>query len=255
MRWAACLFSIKDLSMVRCGARVVSWWGWWGRVIRSGFLSWMIWGRGWVVWLSLRVVRGAFIGDLGNITIVMVSSVLDMLGSAIWKSNRVGSAHCLAIGSFSCVEGSLRVVIGNGIFISIWLRRIFWLLVRGRSRVVSRLVDCGSLVVGRLMDNSLGDDWSRMIHWLVDHRRWVVCWLRMVWLWCRFVCRDRGMVNRGWLVNWCRRVVRCGTWVVDRLRVIGGRGGMIRSWSIAMGQSSRGMNLSYRLLVSSVSMD
>jgi len=50
-------------------------------------------------------------------------------------------------------------------------------------------------------------------------------------------------------------VVRCRTWVVDRLRVIGGRGGMIRGWSIAMGQSSRGMHLSYRLLVSSITMD
>jgi len=166
-------------------------------VIRSGFWSWMIWGRGWVIWLSLRVVRGAFIGNLGDVTIVMVSSVLDMLGSAIWKSNRVGSAHCLAVRGFSCVEGSFRVVISNSIFISIWLRRIFWLFVRGGGRVVCRLVDYGSWVVGRLMNNSLGDDWGRMIDWLVDHRSWMVCWLWVVWLWCRFVCRDRGMVNRG----------------------------------------------------------
>ena len=101
MIWAACLFSIKDLSMVRSGSEVVSWWWWWGRVIRSGFWSWMIWGRGWVIWLSLRVVRGAFIGNLGDITIVMVSSVLDMLGSAIWESNRVESTHCLAVRGFS----------------------------------------------------------------------------------------------------------------------------------------------------------
>ena len=46
-------------------------------------------GRGRGIWLGLRIGSNSFVGNLGDISIVVVRGVLDMLGTAIRKSNRV----------------------------------------------------------------------------------------------------------------------------------------------------------------------
>ena len=58
--------------------------------------------------LGLGVDWDSFIGDLGNISVIVVSSVLDMLGTTIGKSNRVRSSdNTGSISSLSSVEVSL----------------------------------------------------------------------------------------------------------------------------------------------------
>ena len=52
----------------------------------------MNWSVGWsgCVWLGFWIDRSALVGDLSNVTIVVVSCVLDVLDSTIRKSNGVG---------------------------------------------------------------------------------------------------------------------------------------------------------------------
>jgi len=182
----------------------------------------------------------------------MVSGVLDMLSTAIRKSNGVGSADSLAIRSFSSVESSLGVIISNGILVGVRLWGILWLLVRG-----------GGWVIGWLVDNRLG-----VVDRLGDHGGWVVGWL--VNHWCgvvggfvnnrgwvigsrgRFVGRCRGVVDRGWA-----RVVRGRGWGVVWCGggMVRSGGGVIGSGGITMGQGSRGMNLSYWFFIPAIPMD
>jgi len=196
----------------RCGVvwgrgRVV--WGG-GGVVRS-------WSR--VIWLCLRVNRGPFISNFSNVSIVMVSSVLDMLSTTIRKSNRVRSAHSCAIRGFTSIESSLGVVISNCILIGVWLWGVLWLLVGcwvvgGRSWVVCGLVNHrGGLVNwGRVV-------WCRLVGW-----HWgVISWGRFVIRWGGLVVDRGGLVDRCWGMVW-GRVVWCWGWVVGRLRM------MIGSW-------------------------
>jgi len=64
--------------------------------------------RGSMVSRGLRVDSGTFIGDISNISFIAISLVVDMLGTAIRKSNRVGSCSIAStITSLSSVECSL----------------------------------------------------------------------------------------------------------------------------------------------------
>jgi len=103
-------------------------------------------GRG--VGLSLRVLGVAFVGDIGNITGVVISVVVDMLGPAVGKSNRVGSSNVASsILGLNLVEGSLGVVISNSVLEGVWL----WGLIIGLSVVSSlhRSMVGGRGMVGR----------------------------------------------------------------------------------------------------------
>ena len=92
-------------------------WGWFGCVVWSWF--WVVRSRfGCVidrflrfvcrsrvmVRFFLRIVRSSLIGDLGHISVVMISSVLHMLSSPVGKSNGVGTCIvCTQLGRFiSC---------------------------------------------------------------------------------------------------------------------------------------------------------
>ena len=189
------------LWVVRCRGGVVRSrggvvWGWCG----------FVWGRGGVVWLSLWIYRGSFVCNFSNVSIVMVSSVLDMLSSAIGKSNRVGSAYSVAIRGFASTESSLGVVISNCVLIGIWLRSVFWLLVWSRGRVVGGLV---------------------------NHRGWMVGRLRVVGFRCGPVGWHWGMVDWSRFVYW-GRVVGGGAWVVrGRARVVC-RFGVVRCWGMVI---------------------
>jgi len=213
------------LSMIRSGGGVVGWLGvvrCRGRVVRSrgGFVwGWcgFVWGRGGVVWLSLWIHRGSFVGNFSDVSVVMVSSVLDMLSSAIGKSNGVGSTYSVAIRGLASVESSLGVVISNCVLIGVWLWSVFWLLVWSRGGVVGGLVNHRGRVVGGLVNHRGG-----VVGRLVNHRSWVVGGLRVVGFRCRLICWHWGMVDWSRFVYW-GRVVRGGSWVVwGRTRVVGG---------------------------------
>ena len=90
--------------------RVISRFG--GRVVRLGL---------WVDW-------SAFIFDIGNKTVVVISSVGHSLDTAIRKSNLVRSRNGFAISSLLSVEFSSRVVIGYSIFkcVGFWGFVIYW---------------------------------------------------------------------------------------------------------------------------------
>ena len=89
--------------------------------------------------LNLRVDGNSLVRYISNISIVVVSSVLNVLGSAIRKSNRVRSDNSTtAISRFSSLESSLRVVIRNSIGVGVWLRGLFLLVVGSRGVIRSR---------------------------------------------------------------------------------------------------------------------
>jgi len=100
--------------------------------------------------LNLRVDGNSLVRYISNISIIVVSSVLNVLGSAIRKSNRVRSDNSTtAISRFSSLESSLRVVIRNSIGVGVWLRGLFLLVIGGRGVIRSR-----GMIRGRgIMDN------------------------------------------------------------------------------------------------------
>ena len=52
-------------------------------------MDWGI-GRGRSVGLGFRIDRGALVGDLGHVAVVVVGGVLDVLDSAVWQGHRGG---------------------------------------------------------------------------------------------------------------------------------------------------------------------
>ena len=65
-------------------------------------------GRGRGIRLGLRVDSDSLVGDLGDISVVVVGGVCHMLGTAIRKSNGVRSSdNTTPISSLSSVEVSL----------------------------------------------------------------------------------------------------------------------------------------------------
>jgi len=201
--------------------------------------SWggVVWGRSWVVRLGLRIHRSSFICNFSDVPVVVVSSVLDMLSSAIGKSNGIRSAYSVAIRSFTSIKSSLGVVISNCVLISVRLWCIFWLLVWGGSRVVGGLVNNRGRVVCRLVNNrcwvvgGFVNHWCWMVGGFVNYWGWMVGGLRMVGLRCWLVGWHRGMVHRsrfvcrGWVIRGRAMMVR------GRARMVWGGSRMVRCWS------------------------
>ena len=127
--------------------------------------------RGRCIGFDLRVDGNSLVRDISNISIVVVSSVLDVLGSAVRKSNRVRSNNsAISISRFSSLESSLGVIIRNSIGVGVWFRGLLLLVVGGRGVIRCRGVirsrggmdNRGSIrssmdnrdsVVGSIMDN------------------------------------------------------------------------------------------------------
>merc|ERR1719318_98078 len=108
--------------------------------------------RGSVVSRGLRVGSSSFIGDISNISFIAISLVVNMLGTAIRKSNRVGSCSIAStITSLSSVECSLGVVISNSVSVGVGRRniRVSWLSMIGRGSM-----DNWGMVGWGGMDNS-----------------------------------------------------------------------------------------------------
>jgi len=152
-------------------------------------------GRG--VCLSLGVLGVALITNISNITSVVISVVVDMLGPAVGKSNIVGTSNVAgSILGLNLVEGSLGVVISNSVLEGVWL----WGLIISLS-VVSSLDRCmvrGRGMVGRSsMDNRGMVRGRGMVGGSSMNNRGVVGRGRSVSL----SVDNRGMVGRGWGVG------------------------------------------------------
>merc|ERR1719431_1361796 len=104
---------------------------------------------------SIRIDSGSFISNISNISIISISMVVHMLGTAIRKSNRVRSRDSSStISSLFSIESSVGVVIGNSISIGVRGRliRVSWL---------SSMISWGNLDNRSSMDNRGSmDNWS-----------------------------------------------------------------------------------------------
>jgi len=110
-------------------------------------------GRGRGIGGSIRVSSNSIISDISNISVVVVGGVLDMLGTAIRKSNIIRSRNnTSSISSLSSVEVSLGVVISNSVLVSVGL-----ISIGGLSSMVSR----GSMDYWGMVDNGGSvDNWA-----------------------------------------------------------------------------------------------
>ena len=89
--------------------------------------------------LGLRVDGNSLVGDISDVSVVVVSGVLDVLGPAIGKSNRVFSGNSsVGISGLSSVEGSLGVIISNSVGERVGLRSLLLLMVSSRGVIRSR---------------------------------------------------------------------------------------------------------------------
>lgn len=200
-------------------------------------------GRGRVVGLSLGVDRDSLVRHIGDVTVVVIGGVLDVLGPAVGESNRVTAGNVTgAISGLGSVELGLGVVISNTVLKGIW-SRLFLLNIGGGVAV-------GGGVVHRGMGNhgcgvhGVGNDGG--------------------------VVRGRGMVDNGGMVD-NRGMVRSRSVVHDGSGVVGSRGmvhnrGVIRSRGMVSGGSvvrsggiagngSGSVDSSNGLLVVSITMD
>jgi len=196
-------------------------------------------GRGRVVRLSLGVDRDSLVGHIGDITVVVVGGVLNVLGPAIGKSNRVAARDgTVGIGCLGSVESGLGVVISNTILIGI---RSGLLLHGGVAISGGGVVDNGSVGNDGGGVHGVGND--------------------------RGVVRGRGMVDNRGVVRGRGSMVSggsvhgVGNWGMDGVGnrgVIRSRGSMVSwGWGISnmVGNGSGSMDSGHWLLITSISMD
>ena len=141
----------------------------------------MVGGLGGDVGLGLGVDGSALVGDLSDVAVDVVSSVLHGLDPAVGKGNLVRSRDdTVGIASLSGVEVGLGVVIGNTVGVGVRLRGL--LDVDNRSRGIGR----GSVDNrGSMIRRSRG---------MVYHRGGMVC-------------RSRGMMYHwSWAIGWSSMV-------------------------------------------------
>merc|ERR1719346_518201 len=129
------------------------------------------WGSSSVMWLS-------HIGDISNITIIVVGVVLDVLDSAVGKVDRVFSINnTSSIIVLSLLESSTGVVISNSIGLRVWGRlskvisnisSMDWGMVSWGS--MHSMVDWGMDSVGNWGMDSMSKNWGMdgMVDWSMD---------------------------------------------------------------------------------------
>ena len=77
----------------------------------------------------MRMVSSSFICDISNISIVVVSMVLDMLDTSIWKQNTVTSLYiAIAISCLSSIKICSTVVIMDTVLVTVrmWCFLVHW---------------------------------------------------------------------------------------------------------------------------------
>jgi len=177
----------------------------------------------------LGLARVRYISDISTISISNL--VVNSLESAIRKSNRVGSAGGITISVLTSVEVATRVVISNSVVVGVHsgLVSISWLscVVGGLSGSVVNWLGRSMVGRGRSVVSRGRCVVSRGS--LVDGSRGVISW-------------GRGMINGGSLVDRGGSMISRGGSVISR-------GGFV------CGNSSRCMDSSHWLLITSVPMD
>merc|ERR1712095_174456 len=69
---------------------------------------------------SVGISSSSFISNISNISIIIIGMIFDMLDTTIRKVDRVGTIYNTStIIGLSLVEGSTRVVISNGVGVSV----------------------------------------------------------------------------------------------------------------------------------------
>jgi len=156
--------------------------------------------RGWLVSRLLWVHSSSLVGHIGNIAVISVGGVLDVLDPAVGKSNRVRSGHVAGtIGLLLALEVGLGIVISHGVGEGVGGDLIGVLL---------GMVSGGGLVVSR-GGSWLVSHWGRGISWgSVDNGSVVSDGMnRVMGNWVN--CVMSNWVNRV-VSNWMNRVV--GNW-------------------------------------------
>merc|ERR1719483_1640097 len=122
-------------------------------------------GRGGNIRDSLWVDWDSFVGNISNISVVVVSGVLDMLCTAIGKSNIVRSRDStVSICSLSSVEVSLGVVVSNSVGVGVWFIDICGLNISSWGMISWGSMDYRDMI-----------SWGSMSNWVVDSMsNWVV---------------------------------------------------------------------------------
>jgi len=101
------------------------------------------------VGLGLGVDGDTLVAHIGDVSVVVVGGVLDVLGPAVGQSNRVRAGHgTVGIGGLGGVEGGLGVVISNSVLVGVRLGDLLLLVVGGGGVVGGLGVDGGGVVRG-----------------------------------------------------------------------------------------------------------
>ena len=118
-----------DGSMVSRGG--MDYWGmvdrggmdYWGMVGRGGMNNWCMISRGSMdKWgcVDSSILRSTIIGDISNITSIIISMVADSLSTTIRKSHSVGSFNItIAISRFSSIVVGTGVVIMHSVLVGV----------------------------------------------------------------------------------------------------------------------------------------
>jgi len=134
--------------------------------------NWGSMGNNWgmVSWGSVgnwgsSIGWGSLIGDISDITIIVISMILDVLDSAIGKVDRVFTINNTgSIIVLSLLESSTRVVISNSIGVRVW---------GNLSKVISNI---SSLHWGMVSRGSMSNNWG-MVSWSSMSNNWgMISW-------------------------------------------------------------------------------
>merc|ERR1719347_1278922 len=114
---------------------------------------------------SVGIRSNTIIGDISNITIIIIGMIVDMLGTAIRKVDRVGPFYNTGtIIGLSLVEGSTRVVISNSIGVRVGRGLSKVRLGISTNSMVSNnwgMVDNRSMGNSNRMSNSMSNSMSK----------------------------------------------------------------------------------------------
>ena len=169
-------------------------------------------GRGGDIRLGFGVDWDSLVGDVSDISVVVVRGVLNMLGTTIGKSNIVRSRNNTgSISSLSSVEVSLGVVISNSVLVGVGFVNVSWLNISS----VSWGISWGSM-----------DNWGMVdsvSHWVVDCMGNWVGNKSMVSKW---------MGNKSMVGNWVSNKSMVGHWVGNKSMVGNwvGNKSMVGNW-------------------------
>merc|ERR1719340_66583 len=163
------------------------------------------WGRG--IRLGLWVDSSSLICDIGDISIITIGRILDMLDTSIGKSNRVRSGNIAgAIRLLLSVEVSLGVVIGNSVgegvggnLIGVGLGLVNWGGVDSMSHNWGGVDSVGNWVGNNWGVDGVSYNWGSVdgvVNWGVgNHMGWSMVWGKVTSMSDNTSVADGGVVS------------------------------------------------------------